>query len=412
MVNTKRDAGSYESPSYEHAILVYDGDALYEGFLQAKKNSDWKPEVQRFEMNLLTELASLQEELINETFELRPTKEFKINERGHTRIITGDHIRDRTVKHALCDNILNPAIQPHLIYDNGASIKGKGISFTRDRLVTHLKRYYRENKTNEGYILLIDYSKYYDNIRHKDLLEIFKKYTQDEKALWLIEKILDSASVDVSYMTDEEYNRCMGELFNSIEYFQLDKSKLTKEKFMPKHLNIGDQVSQTAGTAYPMEIDNYIKIVKGIKYYGRYMDDSYIISRDKEELKKLLVEINGKAKELGIFMNLKKTRICKLNDYWRFLQIQYCLTSTGRVIQKIHPKRLTHIRRQMKKMVNIIGKEEYLHWFKSWYRGYYKFMSRKQRKNITKLLCRLLSLKGKSAREVLSWLKVKGDNVV
>ena len=61
---------------------------------------------------------------------------------------------------------------------------------------------------------------------------------------------------------------------------------LTGERMMKKHLNIGDQVAQTAGIAYPIPIDNYIKIVKGMKFYARYMDDSYIIHESKEYLQR------------------------------------------------------------------------------------------------------------------------------
>lgn len=42
----------------------------------------------------------------------------------------------------------------------------KDISFTRKRFEQHLHEYYRKYGTNNGYILLIDFSKYYDNIRH------------------------------------------------------------------------------------------------------------------------------------------------------------------------------------------------------------------------------------------------------
>ena len=72
-----------------------------------------------------------------------------------------------------------------------------------------------------------------------------------------------------------------------------------------------------------MEIDNFIKIVKGVKFYGRYMDDGYIIHKDKEFLNQLIIDISEKAKSIGITINNKKTRICKLSEYWRFLQTQY-----------------------------------------------------------------------------------------
>ena len=73
---------------------------------------------------------------------------------------------DKTVNHLLCDKILSPAISPFLIHDNGASQRRKGVIFSRKRIETHLHRYYREHKTNEGYILLMDFSRYYESIPH------------------------------------------------------------------------------------------------------------------------------------------------------------------------------------------------------------------------------------------------------
>ena len=104
----------------------------------------------------------------------------------------------------------------------------------------HLQRYYAQNKTNDGYILLIDFSKYYDNIRHDKLLEMFEKHIHDEHALWLLRKTIERARVDVSYMDDEEYANCMDKVFNSLEHSQISRELLTGEKFMDKHLNIGD----------------------------------------------------------------------------------------------------------------------------------------------------------------------------
>lgn len=153
--------------------------------------------------------------------------------------ITGEQIRDRVAKHALCDEILIPAVRNYLIYDNSASQVGKGIDFARRRLLTHLRKYYHQHQSNEGYILLIDFSKYYDNIRHDVLMEQFEKYVHDERALSFLRQVIDRSKIDVSYMTDEEYAGCMDRVFNSLEYQEVDRSLLTGEKFMYKHLNIG-----------------------------------------------------------------------------------------------------------------------------------------------------------------------------
>ena len=47
-------------------------------------------------------------------------------------------------------------------------------------------------------------------------------------------------------------------------------------------------------------------------------------------------------------LNRKKTRIVKLSDCYKFLQISYSLTDTGRVIRKVNPKRIIDMRRKLK----------------------------------------------------------------
>lgn len=387
--NDKRDVCTYEWSDYEHEI--YDGNKLYDAFLKSKKNSSWKARTHQFHMNLLFELSHIQQELKDQTYELKKSTDFILNERGKIRAIKGDQIHDRIVKHVVCDDVLMPAIKNKLIYDDGASIKDKGIDFTRNRFTAHLQRFYRENHSNEGYILLIDFTKYFDNIRHDVFMDLIKKYVDDESSLWLIDLILQKARIDVSYMDDDEYANCMNTVFNSLEYNNIDKALLTGDKYMSKHLDIGDQVSQVAGVLVPLRLDNYIKIVQGNKYYGRYMDDSYIIHKSKEYLEQLLIDIIKIAAEMGITVNTKKTRICKLSDTFVFLQNRYTLTNTGKVVVKISKKRLTRMRRKMKKMPDQVSKKEFEHWYKSWFNNAYKMMSKQQRKNLNALYEELLN---------------------
>lgn len=109
----------------------------------------------------------------------------------------------------------------------------------------------------------------------------------------------------------------------------------------------------------------------------------------KEFLQELLEEIIEIAGELGITVNRKKTRICKLSEHWRFLQVQYSLTETGRVIQKINPKRLTGMRRKMKKLAPKMTEKEFTDWYQSWFQNHYRIMSKQQRANMDKLFNQL-----------------------
>lgn len=392
MVNTKHDAESYETADRRNGYQreIYDGNALYDAFLKAKKGSAWKPSVQKFETTYLLSLAKMQTELITKAYDFKPTSDFVISERGKTRKITGEQIEDRIVKHSLCDEVLNPTMARYLIYDNGASRVGKGISFTRKRLLKHLRSYYQHTGSNDGYILLMDFSKYYDNIRHDVLMDMYRKHITDETALWLLEKTIERSKVDVSYMSDEEYADCMDSVFESLAYQNVNPELLTGERFLHKHLCIGDQVAQTSGISYRTPIDNYVKIVKGIKYYAGYMDDSYAIHESKDFLEELLEGIAETCEQNGVYLNRNKTRICKLSSYWRFLQVQYSLTDTGRVVQKINPKRLTAMRRKMKRIAPYLTDKDFSDFYGSWFRNHYKLMSKEQRQSMEQLFNQLL----------------------
>lgn len=371
--------------------IVYDLNSLYNAYLAAKKESDWKPQVQKYEMDFLPRIVESKSDLKNRTYKSKDSTEFIIRERGKTRPITGLQMSDRVIRHSLCDNVLTPALLNYMIYDNGASLKNKGIDFSRERFEKHLHMYYREHGSNDGYILLMDYSKFYDNIPHDTAYNAVAKHVNDDFSLWLLRCIFDNFKIDVSYMDTDEYENCMDIPFDSAKYrLNIPKSKHTGEKYMYKSVNIGDQCSQIIGIYYPTPIDNFIKIVKGQKYYGRYMDDSYVIHESKEFLHILSLEVIEKAKEFGIILNQKKTRIVKLSDYYRFLQISYSLTDSGRLIRKINPKRIVDMRRKLKKLSTMVQngertQEEVENMFKAWMGSHCHLMSKLQRDNLNLL---------------------------
>ncbi len=343
--------------------IFYDANKIYEAGTKAINSASFKYQTQLFETNHLLETAMLLKDL--KEWKYKPTKgrKFVIKERGKIRNITTNGMIDKTINHLLCDNVLSPAISPYLIYDNGASQKGKGVAFHRKRLEVHLHQYYRKYKSNDGYVLLIDFSGYYASIPHnlclKNIQSFLKKVDPGEAkiALWILKNIFDIFNID-------------------------NKNG--------RGVDIGSQPSQNIGISYPSKIDNYIKIVKGVKYYGRYTDDMYIIHKDKEFLKQLLKEIKEIADNLGLIINPKKTHLCKLSQSFRVLQLQYKLTETGRVVRKIHPKAITRERRKLKAYKRLLDKgtltiNEIENIFKSWMSANYKNMSMQQITNMSQL---------------------------
>lgn len=369
---------------------VTDMNVLYDAFRASMKSSAWKEEPQRFETDFLSELVALHNELSDRTYQTLPGTEFTQHERGKIRHIHGNRMRDRVVRHALCDKVLAPTLHPYIIYNNGASQEGKGIDFSRALFERDLHNYWLEHRTNEGYVCFVDFSKFYDNIHHDKIKDTVCPML-DDQATWLLSSIVDTFAIDVSYMTDEEYATCLEDKFDSIRYYNTVTDKMkTGEKLMYKSVNIGDQTSQNIGIYFPSRIDNYVTIVRGFKRYGRYMDDMYMIHRDKEYIEETLHGVYKEAAELGLFINEKKTRICKLSDTFIYLQVKYFVTDTGKVVKRINPKSVTRQRRKLKAYKRMLDKgimtyDSIMQEYKSWMGRYTRIMSKAQIKNMKAL---------------------------
>ena len=301
---------------YHGIRKVSNANALLEAFRKSRMDSDWKLSVQKYEYDLWPNISETKWALNNGTYQQKPFVEFTLSERGKTRHIKSIHISDRVVQRSLCDNVLTPAVNPYLIYDNGSSQLDKGVSFTRNRLKEHLHKYYREFGTNEGYVLLVDFHHYFGSIPHDKLKAAFAKVIPELDLQWLINYLIDINDGD-------------------------------------RGVGIGSQVSQIAGIFYPTPLDQYFKTVRGEKYYAAYMDDRYIICRTKEHAHECLRDMRIKAEELGLIINEKKTQIIKLSRGFTFLKVRYVLTETGKVVTYQSKDTFVRERRRLKRFKRI-----------------------------------------------------------
>jgi hypothetical protein len=326
-----------------------DPNNLLEAFHHASSGSNWKASVQKYEINLLKNTRKTQLSLLDGTYQQGEFLEFELNERGHNRRIKALGITDRVVQRSLCDNVLMPELEKYMVYDNGASQKGKGVDFCRRRLDTHLCKYYRLYG-NEGYFLHIDFRKFFDNIRHDKLMEMFRDKMPDGSVIPILEDMVSSFRVDISY-TDEDM---MSKVHNSMEHAKIPRELKTGKRYMAKSMGIGSQISQVAGVFFPTKIDTYCKVVRGCKYYGRYMDDIYIIHHDKEFLRSVLDGVREQATGIGLFINEKKTQIVNLRRGFTFLKVKYNLTDTGKIVRRPARVNITRQRRKMKKFWHLV----------------------------------------------------------
>ena len=286
---------------------------LNECAYECTRQSRWKETTQRYLSNLLVKNLELQEQVLNGTYRVSPTVDFTLNERGHIRQIEAPVVRDRIVQKTLMKHVLTPSLRPFLIYDNYASLTLRGTSFARKRFEVMMHRYIQKHGTN-GYILMIDVKKYFNNIDHNVLKELIAPRIANEPQ-------------DVK----------------DLIHYMIDTSSKTD-----KGLNLGSECPQIFAVYYLNPIDHFVKVVKSVKYYGRYMDDIFVIGRSKAELTTLLNEIGEQLAKLRLEINIEKTHITKLTHGFTWLQVKYNITKTGHIIKRMAHGKVMRERRRLK----------------------------------------------------------------
>ncbi len=312
---------------YEEAISF---NGLYEAFRFTKRGSYWKDSTINYDINRLYNSVKISRSLKNRKYRLKGYYKFSVQEREKVRDIQSLHITDRVVQRSFCDHVLLEDIQKSFVYDNSASQKGKGTRFSRNRLKTHLQKYYRKHGI-EGYVLQIDVRKYFDNLSHDYLKERMTHYFSDNPQL-------------------------LKELHRIIDSFSGDKG-----------IGLGSQICQIFALDYLNTFDHFVKEVLGIKYYGRYMDDMYLIHEDKNYLKLCLELIKCFLGEVGLETHPNKTHIFPLRNGIKFLGFHFYLTNTGGIYIKLNKVSVKRVKRRIRKMIKIgVSEDQIRKSFTSW----------------------------------------------
>ena len=334
---------SLSRSSYQHGSfsLLTEPIHLLKAYYESRKGVSWKYSIQKYEQHLIKNISDTIKTLNRGEIVTKGFFEFDIHERGKHRHIKSVHISERVVQKALCNQILTPILSKSIIYDNGASLKGKGTSFTRRRLKVHLMRHYRNHGT-EGYIGLLDCKKYFDNISHNLLYGLLEDKIIDKQTLGIIFKYIDA--------------------------------------FGDSGLGLGSQVSQIAAIFFPSSIDHYAKEALKLKNYGRYMDDSYFIVPTKKEAQEKLAFLSHKYDEMGISLNPQKTQVVKLTRNFTFMKGIYKISDTGKIIIRPDKSGLKRMLVKLKKFKDMdIPQEQISIAYKAW-RGHWKSLNGDTRK--------------------------------
>ena len=245
---------------------VTDFKNMYKAFRKAKCGKGYKKSSARFNLTALDGVHTLISQLKNKTYQVSDYTEFKVCE-PKERLIQTTSFKDKVIQHCLCDNVIMPRLQRVFLLDNCAGQKGKGTLFGLDRLGEQMQQFYSKYGFR-GYILKCDITKFFYNISHDQLKDIVAyHFGYDPDICWLCNLFIDS----------------------------------TEGKGIP----LGNQINQGFALLYLDGMDKLIKWELGIEYYGRYMDDFYLIHPSKEYLKYCLEVITAYLETLDLKLNGK-----------------------------------------------------------------------------------------------------------
>lgn len=238
---------------------------------------------------------------------------------------------DRVVHH-LYFNWTHRLYEATFIRDSYSCIEGRGTLDGVFRLSDHIRQESR-NWTRRCYILKLDIRGYFMHIRRERLLEICLR-TLDQMAKHKLPKDMRHGSVVTwEQALDMRFVKWLTELIVMLD------PKTSCERAMPAEawagldpakslfcteegcgLPIGNLTSQLFSNVYLNLLDQFCKRELHSRRYGRYVDDFYIVSCDRDWLLSLVPRIQAFLRsELSLELHMGKVRISEAHQGVEFL---------------------------------------------------------------------------------------------
>lgn len=297
--------------------IICDFGNLYKAYKKAKAGKGFNGSSAKFQTMNLEGLHILKEQLENQTYRMNPYNEFKVYE-PKERVIKSCSFKDKVVQHCLCDNLLHIKLANEFIRTNYAGQIGKGTHFGMDCLKEQMLDFYNQHGI-DGWILKCDITKFFYQIDHDILKDIVDYYFQDDYTKWLNHLLIDST-------------------------YGLG-------------LPLGNQAAQVYALLMLNGLDHFVTGELGISFYGRYMDDFYLIHSNKEYLKWCLVCIKQFVDNLGLSLN-GKTQIIPFKNGLLFTGFHHYITKDGKHIRKLNGVNKRRIRKKIRVWAKLVNSDK------------------------------------------------------
>lgn len=309
---------------------VTDFGNLYMAYKKSRSGSGHKDAKLRFESSAMDGIYQIKRLLETHQYNVSPYNKFVIHD-PKERVIESGSFKDQIVQHSLCDNVLLPLLKDEFILTNVAGQLGKGTLFGLDCLRDHMISAY-DTYGYDCWIIKGDVRKYFYSIDHNLLKDIIRYHVSDPDVIWLCDKFIDS--------TDSP------------------------------GLPLGNQITQIFGVLFLSGMDRFITGELGVKYYGRYTDDFYLIVSSKEYAISCLKSINEFVSTLNLELN-GKTQIIPFKNGIKYCGFHTYITKSGKPIRKIYNSKKRANKKKYRKMAHLVkdvkmSMDDFLESYNSW----------------------------------------------
>ena len=289
---------------------------LYTAYYDARRHKRHKPYQLRFEANIEENLDSLCEALWLRTYKPLPSECFIITDPKRREVFAA-HFRDRIVHH-LYFNYTHEMFERTFIQDSYSCIKGRGTHYGINRLRQHVLKESR-NYTQPCFVLKMDIRGYFMSIDRERLLAICLESLEKMRG-HRMSKCLPTCWSDYVDFNFAHYLTREIVLLDPTKGCHIvgdrsDWNNLPHDKSLfhsPKGcgLPIGNLTSQLFSNVYLNEFDQFMKRELHCRHYGRYVDDFFVVSCNKNWLESLVSQITDfLSSRLGLSINEGKTII-------------------------------------------------------------------------------------------------------
>ena len=294
---------------------------IYLAYDEARKHKRGTEDEVEFEAHLHENLELLFLQIKNRTYKPSTGIAFVVLV-PVIREIFAAPFRDRVVHHLLYDDMV-PWLDKRLHPDASSCRVGKGTQYGVVRMKKKMRQCSR-NFTKKIYVAKFDIQGYFMSMSRPKLYEkvqwaLSRQYPEKDYHAHTLEFLWHQVIFDDP--TDGVRRRGA-----EWKWAMLPRSKSLFNQPAQRGIVIGNLSSQLLSNLFLDEFDRFIVFDLGFKYYGRYVDDFYIIVTEDElpRLKRLVPTIERALAKIGLTLHPEKRSIQEANKGVEFLgQIVY-----------------------------------------------------------------------------------------